>query len=367
MAIKYQSAIKAIQDAGFTHIKVELEGHLRRGSRGVVDGYHLGDDDDCERFLKDQLSAETKRKINYMRFYNDGSVDSEVTFTLPVQHSEIIVEVIQAWNQLVEANGGTCDVNGAGMHIAVLPTATYPSPGQLPADKVRNFKSEVTKLLPALYIAATSGDFTRGLRFRQAAVSSGTKYSAIYLRNDASIEYRLFETCYQRPEAVFEFIGVIARTLEYYTDPTKKVESTGEVFSIYEGEGLKGYTSFSTQIKILKRQFKYVQPEGMTVREFMECRNINLTLKSTREKEAGRIAKLKLSYQERKKAHEKVRSEPLNQFHLDNIEYWKSVEPNHPEDFYWERVTGHKAKIETERAYIDNNLVTSSAIATVRT
>lgn len=391
-----ESAIATITKAGFSHIKVELEAQLgRNGSynsaqpctpcegrgfitqlngqgmpsfniectdchgRGITGNgrsYSFGSESQCQDFISDHISEEARKAINFMYFYNDHSVDSELTFTLPVKHSELILEVIAAWNLLAEKNGNGMNVEGAGMHISVLPTGNYPCRGTLPATKIANFRQEVTKLLPALFVAGASGDFTRLFNFRVPRISNSEKYSAIFTHGDSCLEYRLFETCYQRPEAIFEFIGVIARTLEFYIDPTKKVTTLGKEFPFFEGEGLKGFNRLPEQVEILKKTFAHVKPDNMTIKEFIEKRNVKLSVTECRTANMSKITKIKAAYKEHLKAYEAVRNKPLDEFQQDNITYWKREQPGMPEDWYWERVTGQKASIETEKAYIDQNI-----------
>lgn len=83
----------------------------------------------CEDFIMEQLSTEAKEALLYGRFYNDGSVDSEYTFTIPVEKVNVLPEFINSFNKLAEAVGNGMDVDGAGMHIAVLPTESNGSFG----------------------------------------------------------------------------------------------------------------------------------------------------------------------------------------------------------------------------------------------
>jgi len=212
-------------------------------------GDDFGSVDYCEDFIMEQLSDEAKSALIYKRFYNDGSVDSEFTFTISVDKVKVLPEIIDSFNKLAAAVGNGMDVDGAGMHVAVLPhesNGRYPVPSSfdMPADKLQNFTTEVTKLLPALFIAATSGNFTRGLNYRHPKIERD-KYSAIHIVGGRCFEYRLFETCYQRPEAIFEYLQTIARTLEYYKDPTKKVEVQGKEFVFYDREGIKGEEDYA--------------------------------------------------------------------------------------------------------------------------
>lgn len=393
MGLSLEKSIKTIEQAGFSHIKVELEAHLQRGrvidsstpcddcnstgyikvlnSLGVAgeaqectnchgeghtggQAYSTGSETQCQDFINSRLSRECRKSIVFMRFYNDGSVDSELTFTLPTRDARYVLEVIAAFNKLDELLGGRMNVTGAGMHMSVLPSSSYPCRTTLPYENITNFKEQVGKLLPALYIAATSGPFTRGLRYRQAEITE-SKYGCISTHNDTCLEYRIFETCYQRPEAIFEYLGTIAKTLEYYIDPTKEVSSLGAQFPIYDGQGLKGYTGTAEQIDILKKQFKHVKPEGITVKQFMADRGITLTKAPITKEQLAKIRKLKLAYKEDVRAYETIRQKPLTEYQLDAIEYHKRENPNQPEEFYWERVTGFSLPKVDEATYIKNN------------
>ena len=50
----------------------------------------FGSVDYCDEFIQEQLSAEAKQALIYGRFYNDGSVDSEYTFTIPVEKINVL-------------------------------------------------------------------------------------------------------------------------------------------------------------------------------------------------------------------------------------------------------------------------------------
>lgn len=389
-----QSSIDLIKKAGFSHIKLELEAQLGRSGKSytdqqpcttcegacvvdVIDGYgrktgkaecsecegegatgdrrlyNFGHEDDCQAFIRKQLKPETLRAINFMRFYRDGSVDSELTFTAPMSKPEVLVEVIEAWNTMVKAMGVKQDVKGAGMHVCVLPGSVYPVKKKLDERKLMNFKSEVTKLLPALFLASTSGNFTRGLNFRQPQIGT-VKYSAIHTVHDTCLEYRVFETCYERPEAIYEYIGVIARTLEYYIDPNKKVVPLGREFPIYDKHSLKSFMQLPEQVAILKQQIKYMLPEGMTAKEFFEKRDIDLTVTKLREAEKLKLKRVEQAYAERVKSYKKEKEKPLDEYEKDNIEFWKREKPGLDEDWYYARVR-QLQPLETKETYLRNN------------
>jgi hypothetical protein len=415
MSVNLKKAIKDIKKAGFTHFKVELEAQLNRGDsdgevsyedcaecdgRGYLhlftaagvevdettectDCYGEGsveievDDfsvpETCQAYIKDHISQEAREAINFMYFYNDGSVDSEITYTLPIDNPQYALEVIEAFKSLADEIGNGIDVEGAGMHVSVLTSSDYPSYSRLPSANINNFKREVAKLLPALYVAATSGDFTRGIGYRDAMITSDTKYSAIYTHGDTCLEYRLFETCYQRPEALYEYLGVIARTLEYYVDPSKRVTYTskneeksalGTEFPIYGQAGLKGFTELPEQVEVIKKQFKHVQPAGVTMKQFMEQRKINLSLTKARKNLAQRSTKIKTAYQEHKKAYEFNRNITLTPYQEDNILYYRREYPSWDEDRIWARVTGFPL-LQDEETFLRNNISTSSPARTL--
>lgn len=286
--------------------------------------YRTGDDgefaseDYCHEFLMEHISDEAKKAIVYSKFYNDGSVDSELTFTIPVDKVSVLPEIIDSFNKLAEANGEGMDIDGAGMHIAVLPhesRGVYPVTRSfmLDPDKLQNFRVEVTKLLPALFIAATSGNFTRALNYRHPKIDDD-KYSAIHIVGGRCFEYRLFETCYQRPEAIFEYLETIARTLEYFKDPSKKVETIGKEFAFYDREGLKGFTATPDQVRIIKKQLKLVIGKDVTLKSFQAKREIDLSVQSRRKEYNRLLTRSKRLYKEAKSSYDFAISQPLTEY-----------------------------------------------------
>lgn len=276
------------------------------GSGEVYEEYgsegDFGNVEQCQEFILDNISKEAKDALIYGRFYNDGSVDSEYTFTIPVEKVNLLPEFVDSFNKLAEAVGNGMDVDGAGMHIAVLPhesNGRYPVPSsfEMPSDKLQNFTTEVTKLLPALFLAATSGNFTRALNYRNPKIESD-KYSAIHIVNRRALEYRLFETCYQRPEAIFEYLATIARTLEYYKDPSKKVEVQGKEYVFYDREGIKGFTSTPDQVRIIKKQLKMVIGKGVTLKSFAKARELDLSVQSRNKDYSKKLSRTRKLYKE---------------------------------------------------------------------
>lgn len=405
--------IKQIKKAGFNFVKVELEAQLNRGSPGYDDCYNcdgrgfiedetegeiecldcggegrvcsnedFSDELSCNEFIMERLRsiglAELKSReiyfehcgnecsyeteytpvfpLTYAAFYCDGSVDSEFTFTIAIEQIEKVLDVINAFKSLADAIGNGIEVEGAGLHISVLPSGDYPCQGYLPEAKMRNFRTEVAKLLPALFISAASGNFTRGYDFRYPRVSSGEKYSAIYTHHGTCIEYRLFETCYQRPEAFFEFMGTIAKTLDYYIDPNKKIEAS-ENYPVYAG-GLKKLVETEQQVKVISKSLKHVIPYGYTMSEFIGHREIDLSLAKVRENSKGELEKLKKLYKSRKETQDaliaRLKRGELDDYEKEEVKYIQSRYDFTPAQALEKYIQNH-TRNETEEQFIANN------------
>lgn len=330
----------------------------------------FGDEDDCGRFILENVSKEAADALNYSEFYDDGSVDSEFTFTLPIEKAHLLPEFINAFSKLADAIGNEIEVEGAGMHISVLMQETngvYPANHvDLNSRKVENFKNEVTKLLPALFIAACSGNFTRELGYRHPKVD-WDKYSAINIFG-SGFEYRVFETCYQRPEAIFEFLGTIARTLEYYKDTSKKVEALGKEYAWYSSYGLEGMMKTPDQVRILKNQLKHVTPKGLTVKKLTDNREIKLSVMEATKGYGKAVSRAKAMYKEHVKAYDARIKAPLTDRErasyqeLQDYGYFGS---DWTEEQKIARVRGISKPSQDESQFVNRNVAGASLAASV--
>lgn len=273
------------------------------------------DCDRCEEYIKDYVSDEARQALTYSRFYYDGSVDSEMTLTLPVKNAEYLVEYLEAFRALGEEIGNGIETGGAGLHLAVIPACSngyYPAPADsLSLAKWRNFKSEVTKLLPALYMLASAGSISRELGYRTPQVSSTEKYSAIYASHRSSLEYRLFETCYDNPETVKEYVEVIAKTLKFYHNPNLKVTPLEKTFDIADGDNnTSRFYQTPEKISILRTQLKYIRPEGKSISQLMKSRDVpNIT--ELKKLQSAKKKQLRKSWFADKKRIETLKKQPL--------------------------------------------------------
>lgn len=411
-----KEAIQQIKDAGFSHIKVELEGDLGRdgerdcetcfgeggyecdncnGSGQVVDydanrlelgldeddevykdceycfgdgrvecddcsgegtHSHYIDEEDCEQIMRDYVSRETLDRLVYGNFYEDGSVDSEFTFTVAIEDSEDIIEWINAFKHLAEraSEDGHIDVTGAGMHITLLQSGDYDAQSSLNRAGMRNFESEVTKLLPALFFVASSGHQSRDLQYRYPRISGNDKYSAIYTHGDTCLEYRLFETCYDRPEAIWDFIQAIAQTLKFYTNPELKVKAIGKRFGFTDGDNLARFYNTPEQLRILNSTIKEVKPKDKSFKKLKEERGVRYTIKSLTNQEKIRLAQLRQDYREYVKRAEEVMRRPLTESEQQRVD-WLMTEDGLSRDDAITHIRGRRSRIEDFQTFVENN------------
>lgn len=226
-------AVEQLKNCPFkaTSIKVEFEADLSREDRG------FDDEDECYTNIMERLedyglayNGDAIKPLVYAKFYNDGSVDSEFTFTLLLDDPAnvfLLPKILEAWNGFCKEVIGDedVDVTGAGMHIAIMnhPLGYYP--GNISRSDVNhfeNFKRSMTLLLPALYFLATHNKVSRALEYRRPMVLLGNdrhgynKFNAIFYK-DGALEYRIFDTCYDKPLAILDNIVVIANTMKFWT------------------------------------------------------------------------------------------------------------------------------------------------------
>lgn len=351
---------KSIKDAGFSHIKVELEADLQRNRKtvlvsecdnctgvGVIDmtdkannsyrvpcgscagtggekrTYNFNDTTFCQDFLKEQLPSELVDKFNYFYFYRDGSVDSELTFTLPIEYGHRVVDVINAWKKLAETNGNGMNTDGAGMHIAILPSGRYPTSHSHDTEKLNNFKTQVTKLLPSLILLGTASERTRRLgQYRSPAIST-SKYNAIHIIS-GGFEYRLFDTCYDKPETFITYMGVIAKTLEFYKDPTKQVAEAGMQYAFHETQyKTESLVDDEDKISFIKKTIKHVKPDDFTIKELMAERGVSISLTDYRKKNSGRMKELTSMYREYKSTQETKVLAKATSYEENSLKYYR--------------------------------------------
>jgi len=268
--------------------------------------------------------------LKYAEFYRDGSVDSEFTFTVDFDHIDLALEFIKAFKALSVAIGGGLDTHGAGMHIAILnsPDCHYPGGNRLKDVCTYNFVDAVSPLLPALYFLGSADFRSRGTGFRRPYISSpwhnnAHKYAAINGR-DGCFEFRVFETCYQRPEAVIDFLIVIAKALKYYSP--KSVDTRMKIGRIGwkdQGEGLARFYYTSDHLKALDGGLRLLKPEYKSMEQLKQERGFNFGVGDIKKVEQERREEWRKEYEGVK---ERLSFERGRRYHRYLADYYQAME-----------------------------------------
>lgn len=306
-------AVKTLKrsEFGATAIKVELEANLDRHED--VDDVHRAI---LERLEPLGLSERTmdaygtvylkiKKPLVYALVYNDGSVDTELTFTLLLNKSTNILllpKIIQIFKDVCEESGNCFDTDNAGMHVALINSASgkYPSiPKPYDAARFKNFRKSMIRLLPALYFLGSWNETSRDLRFREPKIErtegstqgryapGDPKYSAVAYRHGA-VEFRLFETCYERPEVILDDVVVMSNAMQFWTraytrNHLRKVK--GDVnFGVNAGNKLERLFLTAQHIDLLHDGLNILKPSYYTLNELKKQRKFTVTKKSINSK-----------------------------------------------------------------------------------
>lgn len=338
-------AIAFAKTKGVTAVKVELEATLGRFSGVSCDcddcreaddyyedrwddaralgfildklGIHFDDpDDELEHgnhgrcYLYDQ---DRNPWLQYIEFYNDGSVDSEVTFTVRLDDPSAamhVLEVIEAFKELSEHTGNGMNVEGAGMHTAWLFTDDYGYPHRSDSDHItwrlyslRNFRRAMGYMMPALFFLAAPANgknWTRLMHFRKPGVSLfNDKYSAIYV-NGGAMEFRVFDTCYDNPEQIIDHLIVMSKCLTYMS---RTHSGPSENFRSYTfgNDGDHSLERLYIEEQPMDLLYKYVgslKPDYYTLTDLKRQRGFKLTKKSVKERSAQDKEKAELAWKE---------------------------------------------------------------------
>lgn len=246
------------------------------------------------RARADGYEWQPKAPLVWSHVYHDGTVDTEQTLTISVEgeggekNAVLLPKLNEAFYSLEDEIGQGIDLSNAGMHISLLnsPGAGYPSLIRR-SDVVRfkNFRKSMILLMPALYFLASSDDKSRPLRYRAPGVTSIEKYKAIAYRNGA-LEFRVFETCHERPEAVLDDVMVALNCLRFWTKKytrnyLQKVANDIE-FGKDVGTRLDRFYVTNEHIDLLNRGLRMIKPSWYTVTELKKQRNFTTTKKDTR-------------------------------------------------------------------------------------
>lgn len=252
----------------------------------------------------------------FSKFYNDGSVDSEHTFTLLLDDPTVIEKLpvfLDIFKELASEVNNSFDTRGAGMHIALLNTKdgwycadSYSSmhTQNTQIDEFNNFSKSMKMLLPALFFLGSANEMSRGLRFRLPRVEQygyeGSKYHAINYGHGA-IEFRLFETCYDNTSIILDNVVVIANSMKYWRKKYKKFVMKG-ITSVYFGNDkdntLKRFYTERNHIEVLNGGLRILKPAYYTITELKKQRNFYITKATIDSSDKKRIKEVGLEYKE---------------------------------------------------------------------
>lgn len=251
------------------------------GQSAISGECHPMGDPECDSFILNHVSKEAKAALVHGHTYNDGSVDTEYTFTLLIDDARYAVEYVKAFKALADHIGNGIGVHGAGMHTAILnsPDCNYPGGNSTDSRRSDNFKYTMTHLLPALFFLGSPDHRSRRLNYRYPRVDA-TKYSAISMRHGI-FEYRVFETCYDRPEAILDNLCVIANTLKYYHYRKVTLPFFGKIgeFGFKDlGQGVERFFDTDINYQAMMAGVKALKPSYKTMEELRKERNFRITL-----------------------------------------------------------------------------------------
>lgn len=311
-------AITLAREKGATALKVELEAYL----------YRSWDDDRCLYFIMDAVSEMVDEDwddndasynevydpfpwMRFARFYNDGSVDSELTFTVFLTQDAVenCLAVIEAFNKLAVENGNGMRTDGAGMHMAFLfnKDANYPiqnddylktvriSSKRLHTRKLTNFKRAMTQLLPALYFLGAANENTRQMGYRlpyividakkQRIIADNghevsRKYCAVTYRQGA-MEFRVFDTCYDNPIQLIDNFIVMCNCLRYlnmsYVSPKVLSKKTTVKFGKDGNDGVERLFTQEIHLDMLDRGLEAIRPSYLSIQDIKMARKFTRT------------------------------------------------------------------------------------------
>lgn len=272
----------------------------------------------CQMWIMERLSHiglaeevegqwKTKLPLRFIKFYNDGSVDSELTFTIMLNDPNNILllpKFIEIFNDFAEQVQGDCeiDVEGAGMHMALLnePNGNYPNRND---QQIRweNFARSTQLLMPALYFLASDSDRSRGLGYRRPEVGFDTHRSAIDYRHGA-LEFRVFNTCYDNPETILDNVVVMANMMRYWSEnkvPSGLTKITSRTnFGNDNNHTLERFYTTTTHIDLLNAGLAKLKPSYYTIGQLKTQRGFKISKHTLRGAITKRKKEAEVEYRE---------------------------------------------------------------------
>jgi len=217
--------------------------------------------------LKNEMKEQTEKifqtkkqkpsTIVYEHVYVDGSVDTEYTFTLPIEDADLIEDIARVFYDICahrlylsnysrtisKLNKETSNrlfydlITNSGVHLTLMEESDYNgyenrhTLDQAGLERVERFVRNAYMLL---YYISTPFDFTRQIMYRNAFVgntiydqhnfspSNDEKQSMIYTHNRSMFEFRIFDPVFQREEYVRNYILIMSKIMDIYKNNVKE-------------------------------------------------------------------------------------------------------------------------------------------------
>jgi hypothetical protein len=244
------------------------------------------------------------------KFYYDHSVDSEFTCTLSLENSEDIFlapKLMQAFLSLGEEINNGVNTDNAGLHISLVfgEGGAYPTnPTSTNTERFKNFRKSMQLLVPALYFLGTTNENTRGLNYRKPRISCeelymGDKYSAIWFSGNA-LEFRVFDTCYDNPELLLDYVCVMSRTMRFWSDKRTEPSISKRIntikFGVDVGDKLERLYMCEEHLDVLNYGIGLLKPKYYTIGELKKQRNFKTTKSVIKQKAVAHAKEAETKY-----------------------------------------------------------------------
>lgn len=301
------------------------------------DSYDWSDPTVCQDWLLAHVPARARKAVKFIRFYFDGTVDSECTVTVLIEYADVLLHFIDAWNALAEAIGNGMNTRRAGMHISLLndPECRYAcadANNTLNRDYVHNFREAMTPLLPALYFLASANSESRELGYRRPYIGpnkhGGDPYPAICTHDDTMFEFRVFEVCYDKPLMLIDFLIVMSKALNFYgPTPVDTSLKLGEL-AWRDGRGIERFYFTVKHLTALEKGLKWLKPDYKTIDQLKAERGFSITANYLREQHEERTKQWRSEYGALKgKRH----AQRMAQYHRYLMEGYRSLADGYTE------------------------------------
>lgn len=247
--------------------------------------------------------------LTYAEFYTDGSVDSEFTFTLDLNESRSILllpKFLDIFKEFAKEAGNSFDVGGAGMHMALINSedCSYPTRENVTStDMARfaNFQRSLNLLMPAMFFLASHNEKSRGLNYRNPCVGNSTHRTAIDYRGGA-LEFRLFDTCYDNPEAILDNVVVMGNVMKYWNDRFKPIAlekiTRRYLFGVENSQDLERHYITEEHFDLLNAGLRLIKPAYYTIGEVKQQRKFTKTKSFAKNAEKRRLKEAEIEYKE---------------------------------------------------------------------